>query len=266
MYLGSYGDSENSWRIQVGLLEIYLKKGSILWPGGMCVYSSQDTSKAQQAIILIGGVAVSLAIATLGFYGTLMFDLHGSVKLYMALLTLLAAITLITNLAAYETERMATDGLQLKRLITGEKAVAPLSPELQALIAQSREVAIDLGYNYISTLHLFLADCAMPYHYSLGKLFFQDEEAQQAFYEQHRVGLANCNAGSLPLTTEFEEALRLTPTTQRHGLCEVLHPCHLFLAASGMPNSEFSRVIPEPTNLPQRLLTHYRAFSELGIN
>ncbi|WP_310391007.1 hypothetical protein [Hymenobacter sp.] len=263
VYLGSYGDGANSWRMQVGRLEIYVKKWSLFWTGGLCVSSSSDMSKAQRVVMLLGGVLVTLAVAVVGFYGALRFDLHGSVKLYMSLLAVFATVTLITNLVPREHGGGASDGLLLKQLLTGDKLVTAFSPELQALIARSREVAIDLGYDYVSTLHLFLADCAMPYPYSLATVFFANAEAQEAFYEQHRTGPANPGAGSLPLTTEFERALQLTTMARRHGLGKMLFPAHLFLAASEVADSDFNRVAFETTALPQILLTHYRPHSEL---
>ena len=263
IYLGSYGDSVHSWRMQVGLLEIYWKKWSLYWSGGLCVPSSQDMTTAQQAIMLMGGVGVTFAVATLGFYGALVFDLHGSVKLLMFMLTVFAAVTLVTNLVPRENAGMPSDGLLLMRLFTGHQQKAAFSPALQQLIARSREVAIDLGYEHISTLHVFLADCTMPYPYSLTSVFFTDAEAQQAFYEQHRVGPARANVGSLPLTVAFDQALRLTPAARRHGLCQMLYPCHLFLAAAEVSSSEFCQIAADTADLPQLLLTHYRSFNEL---
>ncbi|MDB5269373.1 MAG: hypothetical protein JWP58_2413 [Hymenobacter sp.] len=265
VYLGSYGNSADSWRMQVGKLEIYVKKGSVFWFGGCCMPNSSDMTNAQQVIMLLGGVMVTLAVAVAGFCGALMFDLHGSIKLFMFLLTIFAAVTLVANLIPREHGGMATDGLLLKRLLAGNKVAAAFSPDLQALIARSREVAIDLGYGYISTLHLFLADCTMPYQYSLASVFFPDPEAQNAFYEQHRVGPAKTNAGSLPLTAEFERALQLTPTARRHGMSRLLYPCHLFLAATEVAGSSFNQIGSEEPNLPQMLLTHYRPFGELWI-
>lgn len=263
VYLGSYGDRDHSWRMQAGLLEIYWKKWSLYWPGGMCVPSSPDMTTAQQVIMLLGGVGVSVVLAAVGFYGALVLDLHGSIKLFMFMLTLFAAGTLVTNLVPRTINGMPNDGMLLMKLLTGNQLKAAFSPELQELIARSREVAIDLGYDHISTLHLFLADCTMPYPYSLTSIFFTDSEAQQTFYEQHRVGPANASAGSLPLTVEFERALQLTPTARRHGMSQLLYPCHLFLAATEVAGSSFNQIGSGATNFPQMLLTHYRPFGEL---
>lgn len=263
VYLGTYGDHDNSWRLRVGLLEIYLKKWTFFWSKGLCVPSSSDMTTTQQVLMTLGGVTVSLAIAVLGFYGALLFDWHGAVKLFLFLLTIFAVVTLITNLIPREYAGLASDGLLLKQLLTGKRLAATFTPELQALIARSREVAIDLGYDYISTLHLFLADCAMPYPYSLTSVFFADAAAYQEFYEQHRVGPVNAGAGSLPITTEFEQALKQAAAARRHGFGPRLYPCHLFLAATEVPDSVFAQVAAEPAALPQTLLAHYRQFGEL---
>lgn len=264
VYLGSHGDSANSWRMRVGLLEIYLTKRHVFWAGGLCVPSRpEDMSQAQQVVMLLGGVTMSLVVAVLGFVGALVFDLHGSIKLFLFLLSFMAVVTLVTNLAPVKHAGGASDGLLLKQLLTGNRLAAKLSPELLALIARSREVALDLGCDYISTQHLFLADCAMPYPHSLANAFFSTPGAQAAFYEQCRVGPANPNGGSMPLTEEFERALKGAPLACRHGLGQVLSPSHLLLAAAELPDSEFVRIAPGPALLPQLLLAHYRAFDDL---
>ncbi|GAB3730916.1 hypothetical protein GCM10027594_12960 [Hymenobacter agri] len=263
VYLGSYGDRDHSWRVQIGLLEFYWKKWSLNWSGGMCVPSSQNMTSAQRVIMILGGVGVTFVIAAIGFYGALVLDLHGSIKLFMFLLVIFATVTLVTNLVPREHDGMPSDGLALLTLLTGKKLQADFGPTLQNLIARSREVAIDLGYDHISTLHVFLADCTMPYAYSLTSMFFADAEARQTFYEQHRIGTANENVGSLPLTVEFEQALRLTSSTRRHGLSWSLHPCHLFLAAAEVPSSNFYQLAANTPDLQQVLLTYYRPFDEL---
>ncbi|MBF9143391.1 hypothetical protein [Hymenobacter properus] len=262
VYLGSYDDSANSWRTQLGLLEIYAKR-SFFWNVGRCVPSSQNMTTTQQIIMVLGGAVGAFAVAALGFCGALVFDLHGALKLFMFSLTLVAAAMLVGNLAPRERNGMANDGWLLKQLLANRMVQNTFAPELEQLIARSREVAIDLGYDYISTRHLFLADCLMPYRYSLANVFFPDPAAREAYYEQHRVGPANPAAGSLPLTQEFDQALRRAPAARRHGLSKQLYPCHVFLAATEVANSEFNRVAMDAATLPQTLLSHYRLFDEL---
>ncbi|MGI4863136.1 MAG: hypothetical protein ACRYFZ_04385 [Janthinobacterium lividum] len=262
MYLGSYGDQTNSWRVKIGLLEVYMKR-SLFWRTGLCVHTGSNLSKAENCVIILGGVLVSVLVAALGFYAALAGNLHGAVKLFMFLLVLFAVVSLVTNLVPSQRGGLPNDGLLLKLLLAGRGLAVSFTPELKALIGQSRAVAIDLGYDYISTLHLLLADLAMPYPYSLAGLFFPDPEARAAFYESQRLGPANLAARSLPLTVEFEEALKLAPMSQPQGFRSELYPCHLFLAASQVASSEFSQLVPASSSLYQQLLAYYRTFDEL---
>lgn len=262
MYLGSYGESATMWRVQVGSLEIYIKR-SLFWRKGLCVYAGAGLSKAQQCVIILGGVLVSVLLAALGFYGALTMNLHGSVKLFMFLLFMFAAFSVVSNLVPGRRGGLPNDGLLLKLLLLGDQPAVSFAPELKALIARSREVAIDLGYDYVSTLHMLLADCTMNYPYSLTGLFFSDPEAQAAFYEGHRLGPANLTAGSLPLTVELEQTLKLMPTARQYGFRQELYPCHLFVAASQVAGSDFTQAMSVDTDTTDLLLSHYRAFNEL---
>jgi hypothetical protein len=262
MYLGSHGESVNMWRIQIGSLEVYLKR-SIFWRKGLCLYAGTGLSKAQQCVIILGGVMVSVLLAAFGFYGALAINLHGSVKLFMFLLFMYATFSVVTNLVPSRRGGIPNDGLLLKMLLLGDRPTVSFAPELKELIARSREVAIDLGYDHVSTLHVLLADCTMSYPYSLSGLFFPDSEAQTAFYESYRVGPTNLAAGSLPLTVEYEQALKLAPTARQYGFRDDLYPCHLFVAASQVAGAEFGQVVPVTTDLTQVLLTYYRTFDEL---
>lgn len=264
VYLGSYGDRRNTWRVQLGELEFYLKR-NLFWTKGLCVHTGQNLSRGAHILIVLGGVAVSVLVATLSFYGALVFDLHGAVKLLLFMMVLLAGVSLVANLVPSTRAGFASDGMLLKSLLTNKQyaPVVKFSPEIQALIAQSRTVAIDLGYDSISTLHLFLADCAMPYLYSLAGLCFPNQAAYADFYENCRLGPAKTGAGSLPLTVEFEQMLKLAPLTRPVGFRSELYPCHLFLAAATVPDAAWLGFLVPTADLPAQLLAYYRSFPEL---
>jgi hypothetical protein len=262
IYLGSYGDSTNTWRLRVGLLTIYATR-SLFWNKGLCVHDSAKLSRPEQYMVILGGVLISLSIAVLGFYGALAIDLHGSVKLFLFLLTLFAIVSLVTNLVPSQRGGLPNDGLLLKLLLADNKQAATFSPELKALIARSREVAIDLGYEYVSTLHILLADCAMPYPYSLVHLLFATAEDYSAFYEGCRLGPATVGVGSLPLTTELEQAFKEIAIAYQYGFCREPYPCHLLIAASQVIGSDFRQVAQDDATLLPQLLTYYHTFDEL---
>ena len=266
VYLGSYGDHHHTWRVQLGALELYVKR-NLFWTKGLCVHTGQNLSRAGRMLIGLGGVVVSTLVAVLGFYGALVFDLHGAVKLLLFVLVLLAVISLVANLVPSTRGGFANDGMLLKLLLTN-KQEAPLvkfSPETLALIAQSRTVAIDLGYDHISTLHLLLADCAMPYPYSLAGLLFPNQAAFTAFYEHCRLGPARVGAGSLPITAEFEQTLKRAPLTQLAGFQAELYPCHLFLAAAEVPNAAWLEALAPTDDLVAQLRAYYHSCAELTV-
>ncbi|MFN0013624.1 MAG: M50 family metallopeptidase [Saprospiraceae bacterium] len=62
MYVGSYGDKENSRKIPLGRLHIYLEKKSILWKKGLCVPSKPMGNDWQEALMVFAGPAFSLLL------------------------------------------------------------------------------------------------------------------------------------------------------------------------------------------------------------
>ena len=262
IYIGSSGEQDNSWRIRVGMLELYLKR-RFPWTTGLCVSNLNGLPRAQQILVVMGGVTVTVVVAVAGFWAALAFDLHGSIKLLLSLLVVFSLITLVTNLLPVERDGRASDGLVLKHLLFDGELQSAFSPELQALLARSREVALELGYPYISTVHVLLADCTMPYPYALRDLLFADAAALTTFHEEQRIGAANPNPVPLPLTIELDQVLRRATTSRHHGLSQILYPAHLFVAASEQPNSAFAQVVTAEAGLPQILLAHYRSHDEL---
>lgn len=84
-----------------------------------------------------------------------------------------------------------------------------LSPDANAFLDRSRLIALDLGYEYITTVHLFLADCQPEQAASLRNFAFSSERAYQDFYEGCRMKQSDIFAGeTLPLTLEAEYAIR----------------------------------------------------------
>jgi len=54
-------------------------------------------------------------------------------------------------------------------------AALPFSESFKNVIATTRLIALDLGCDYISTIHFFLADCQLHPLSSLKGLFFKNE-------------------------------------------------------------------------------------------
>jgi hypothetical protein len=117
-----------------------------------------------------------------------------------------------------------------KNIITLEQS---FSKEFKELISKSRDIAIELGYDYISTLHFFIADCENKRPASIFHFAFENEsEFQQfkSFYAQHSDGLDLAN-NSLPLTKEAEKTVWMAIEVQKAYKQACIYPCHLFMAS-----------------------------------
>ena len=258
LYLGSYGKRENAFNVRIGLLEIWAQH-NIFWMRGLCMHESGEITKTQEFLILIGGVFMSLLLAAIGFISVLKFDAHGFFKLFMFFMLVFAAVDIVTNLVPATRNGLSNDGMLLKLLLSSKSTEALFPQETKELIAKSREVAIALGCDYVSTMHLLLADCAMPYNYSLRHLFFEDEAQFVAFYESQREGPSGSASGSLPITTELEESFKLAGMSGIYEGGGDIYPCHLFLAASKVDNALFKSMVKESQDMQAQLLSYYTA-------
>jgi hypothetical protein len=260
LYLGSYGEREKAFSIRIGLLEIWAKY-NIFWVRGLCVHSLGDLSKTQQFIILIGGVATSCLVAAMGFAGVLAFDAHGFFKLFMFFMLVFATLDIINNLVPTERHGLLSDGMQLKLLLSGKTSQAEFPQETKELIAKSRNVAIDLGCDYISTMHLFLADCEMEYPYSLVHLFFETKKQYADFYESQREGVSGSASGALPITVELEDSFRQAGMSGLHAGGAGIYPCHLFLAVCEVAAAGFAS-LAKGQDMRALLLDYYTALGQ----
>jgi len=108
-----------------------------------------------------------------------------------------------------------------------------LSQATHSLLEKSRLIALDLGYNYITTIHFFLADCALESPGSLRSFYFPTEQAYQAFYASYRKEETSILADpTLPLTLEAERAIRRGLREMRLHSGKFAEPFHIFLGAA----------------------------------
>ncbi|NML64470.1 hypothetical protein HHL22_04560 [Hymenobacter sp. RP-2-7] len=138
------------------------------------------------------------------------------------------------------------------------------SVEMQRVIAESRQVALHLGCDYVSTLHLLLADCQLYPFWSLRDVLFGNARALTAFTEQLRAGPPLAAAGSLPLLKECERALRKTKTVARHYRAAEVLPCHFLLAAAQVPSSLLATLLAENQVSISTLMQHFERTGQLG--
>jgi len=108
------------------------------------------------------------------------------------------------------------------------------SNEFKELVSKSRDAAIELGYDYISTIHFFIADCDSNKSNSIYKFGFTDDKAYKKFkteYTLPKVDLLDLISESLPLTKEAEQTILLTENQRLLRRQIEAYPCHFFLAA-----------------------------------
>ena len=139
------------------------------------------------------------------------------------------------------------------------------SNELKELIASSREIAIDLGYDYISTIHFFLADCESKRVDSILKFGFKSEAEYQTFKQDYKLQKENyldfINE-SLPLTKEAEITIRLSEKERKLQGDNVVFPRHLFIATLKNKDSFVFECFKQDTDALNKLINFYKAFEK----
>ena len=98
VYVGSFGNKEQSFKIPIGTLEIWIRYNPIKWGGGLCIIDSEDVSINKMTIFTLCGPLFSFAIAAALFYVTLNYDLHGALKLIFAFAFFSTLFDLVFNL------------------------------------------------------------------------------------------------------------------------------------------------------------------------
>lgn len=137
------------------------------------------------------------------------------------------------------------------------------SYDTKTVIAESRNIAIDLGYDYISTIHIFLADCKRESNYTIKNFVFRSDEELKKFYESQIKGLPTMSLDNMPLTKEAEDMLRRAMVlVQSTYTANAIQPWHLFLAGSQLNHSLFYSILTPKEGLYERLDQYYTA---LGV-
>ena len=110
IYIGSLGDKEKSYKLKIGLLEIWMMKNFFTWRSGICITSGKIASKTGNFIFIASGATLSFSIAVLLFTLGLKLDLHGTIKLALFLLAFLGCIDFIRNLFPLNSPIPLPDG------------------------------------------------------------------------------------------------------------------------------------------------------------
>ncbi len=135
------------------------------------------------------------------------------------------------------------------------------STELKELIAKSREVALSLGYDYISTIHFFIADCDINRQTAIMNFAFSDYNEFTAFkkgYTLQKTDFFDFTDESLPLTKEAEEVIGMLESERIFYKQTEVFPCHFFIAALKNKNSLLFECYKHDEHALDNLITYYK--------
>ena len=139
------------------------------------------------------------------------------------------------------------------------------STKLKELISQSREIAIDIGYDYISTIHFFLADCESKRENSILKFGFKSENEYRDFkknYTLSEAGIFDHINDSLPLTKEAEITIKMAETERVLNKQTQCYPFHLFIAALKNKESFLFECFQNDKEALDKLIQYYKDLGE----
>ncbi len=110
LYIGSYGNNENSINFTLGRLEIYFRYNLLLWTSGVCIPSERTKSLNRHIIIVLGGPISSLIVGLTSFYLSLKLELHGGLKWICLIFLVSAILDFINNIIPNKSPIHLHDG------------------------------------------------------------------------------------------------------------------------------------------------------------
>ena len=138
--------------------------------------------------------------------------------------------------------------------------VDKISFDLNEDIASSRQIAIELGYDYISTLHLFFADCESKRSDSILNYCFKDENEYQdfkKFYELKENEKKSLLTEDIPLTKEAEQTFYESEKERQLQGHNMIFPSHFFIAALKNDNSLLFECFKSDNDALEKLKNYY---------
>ena len=134
------------------------------------------------------------------------------------------------------------------------------SSATRELIGKARLVALDLGYNYISTLHFFLADCELNGKHSIKKFVFRDDLSYTTFYNKQKSPEPTIFfEEGLPLLKEAEITIRNAKIEKRCYRDKFIEPYHILFAAIKYKKSVLFSIFKAKDEIAPRLENYYLA-------
>ena len=134
--------------------------------------------------------------------------------------------------------------------------------ECKSLISKSREIAINLGYDYISTVHFFLADCENDSPTSIRKFAFGDNDNEylkfKKGYTLNEINYLDHIDDSIPLTKEAESAIRLGEKERLATGHDMTYPFHILIGCFKAENSVLADCFKNNTTVIDNLMKYYK--------
>lgn len=128
IFLGSYGDTDKSFRLAIGKLEIWIKYNLFKWRGGLCVPHASNISINKKIIYTLTGPLASLFIALISCYIAFTFRLKDFLSLLFLIFLLLSIFDFLKNIipsnqsiTLHDGKIGHNDGTSLVRLFRHKK-------------------------------------------------------------------------------------------------------------------------------------------------
>jgi len=113
IYVGSYGDSNNSLKLSVRRLNIYIKYNPLLWVRGVCKPPQEQLSINRRILYTAAGPLISLALTIICFTALYLYANPGPLRFALALLSCFGFIYSMSSIIPGNTSKYTQDGRQL---------------------------------------------------------------------------------------------------------------------------------------------------------
>lgn len=110
IFLGSYGDTEKSFRLAIGKLEIWIKYNLFKWKGGLCVPHASNISINKKIIYTLTGPLASLFIGIISCYMAFALDLADSMSFLFFVFLLVSVFDFLKNIIPSNRSIILHDG------------------------------------------------------------------------------------------------------------------------------------------------------------
>jgi hypothetical protein len=110
VYIGSFGDSGQSFGFRAGRLQIWIKYNPFLWFRGMCRPGGVPFTINQQIRYVIAGPLASVLLGVVACLALQVDGLPGSLRFWLGFLVLFAAIGFLGSMVPAGRRRYTSDG------------------------------------------------------------------------------------------------------------------------------------------------------------